>query len=334
MRSHPPQVSSYHGSSPSVRRSRRVRRYRFRWVWAVLALNTGCLILGVDALRRQSVPQSVSTSDWRSPLLASAAMLIPSSYAAPAPSPSASLSLESLSALPSPSAESSSGSESSSTGDRIFLSYGEWLKVLKQEADAIAIAKPKKLAILAGDSISLWFPTDLLPGDRTWLNQGISGETSAGLLKRLSLFEATQPDSVFVMIGINDLIKGYSTDTVFANQELIIEDLLEYHPDTQIVIQSVLPHAGEAATWEGRDRLLKVSNDDIRVLNEQLAGLSDRYDQVKYLDLYKDFADPEGNLRMDLSTDGLHLNEKGYQLWRQVLQAYSLTAEHDLVENQ
>ncbi|MBF2078406.1 MAG: lysophospholipase [Synechococcales cyanobacterium T60_A2020_003] len=262
-------------------------------------------------------------------------MLIPSSYAAPAPSPSASLSLESLSTLPLPSAESSSGAEAeASTGDRIFLSYGEWLEVLKQEADAIAISKPKKLAILAGDSISLWFPPDLLPGDRTWLNQGISGETSAGLLKRLSLFEATQPDTVFLMIGINDLIKGYSTDTVFANQELIIEDLLEQHPDTQIVIQSVLPHAGEAATWEGRDRLLKISNDDIRALNERLSGLSDRHDQVKYLDLFSDFADSDGNLRMELSTDGLHLNEKGYQLWRQVLQAYSLTAEHDLVENQ
>jgi lysophospholipase L1-like esterase len=317
MRGHPTPVQGYDLHPSPIRPVGRAR-HRLTWVWLILLLNTGCLVMGIGVLRRHSVPRRVSMAAWRSPVWIGTALLSTSSYATSNPSQAPPLLSEPIPTEPVPTAQPASG-------ERIFLNYSEWLNVLKQEAEVTADSKPERLSILAGDSISLWFPAELLLGDRTWLNQGISGETSAGLLKRLDLFQATQPDTIFVMIGINDLIQGFSTDTVLANQELIAEDLQEQHPSTRIVIQSVLPHAGEAATWEGRDRLLTISNDDIRDLNERLAALSDRHAQVEYLDLYSRFADDQGNLRLELSTDGLHLNEKGYQLWRQVLQAYSLT---------
>jgi len=41
-----------------------------------------------------------------------------------------------------------------------------------------------------------------------------------------------------------------------------------------------------------------------------------------YLDLYPMFSDAEGNLQTELSTDGLHLNEQGYLVWRSALQLF------------
>ncbi|HEY9664012.1 MAG TPA: hypothetical protein V6C65_36640, partial [Allocoleopsis sp.] len=76
-------------------------------------------------------------------------------------------------------------------GQRHQLNYEQWKEVLAQEADSAATKQPKRLSILAGDSISLWFPEAMLPADRTWLNQGISGETTSGLLKRLNIFDRT-----------------------------------------------------------------------------------------------------------------------------------------------
>ncbi len=207
-------------------------------------------------------------------------------------------------------------------GPRLQWTYEEWVAQLKREADAAAEKKPERLSILAGDSISLWFPVELLPPGRVWLNQGISGETSEGLLKRLTLFDRTQPQTVFVMIGINDLIRGVGDETILNNQRLIIQDLRSVHPYTKIVVQSILPHSGNKATWEGRERLLAIPNDRIRQLNKQLAAIAAEQG-VEYLDLYPLFADAQGNLQVEFSTDGLHLNSQGYLVWRSALLLFS-----------
>ncbi|MBW4467223.1 MAG: lysophospholipase [Pegethrix bostrychoides GSE-TBD4-15B] len=206
-------------------------------------------------------------------------------------------------------------------GERQKLTYEQWLDLLQQEAAATAARSPVHLSILAGDSISLWFPNELLPSQRHWLNQGISGETSAGLLRRLNLFDQTQPQTIFVMIGINDLLNGISDQTLLDNQQLILQALQAAHPQAQIVLQSILPHA-EVSSWEGRSRLQAISNQRIQALNAQLEEMA-RQAGAYFLDLYPLFATPEGYLRPELSTDGLHLSPQGYQTWSIALQVYS-----------
>lgn len=207
-------------------------------------------------------------------------------------------------------------------GERRQLTYEQWVRLLAQEARVAAEKRSPRLTVLLGDSLSLWFPTNLLLPDRNWLNQGISGETSAGLLERLDLLDDTQPETIFVMIGINDLIRGETDDAILNHQEQIIQYLKEVHPTTQVVIQSILPHADERTTWEGRDRLLTISNSRIRRLNSELEAIA-LQENVYFLNLYPLFSNRDGNLRMDLSTDGLHLNPQGYIVWRTAFEMYS-----------
>ena len=199
--------------------------------------------------------------------------------------------------------------------------YQQWVEQLQREAIAAANNRPERLTILVGDSLSLWFPSKLLPWDRNWLNQGISGETTAGLLKRLYLFDSTRPETIFVMIGINDLLNGVDNQKILANQRKIISQLRTVHPGSQIVVQSILPHSGELATWEGRDRLLQLSNSRIRKINRSLKALADD-EGAFYLNLYPLFTNAQGLLRSELSTDGLHLNDKGYQVWSTAIKMY------------
>ena len=198
-------------------------------------------------------------------------------------------------------------------GDRQYLNYQQWVALLRQEAQAAQDAP--RLTVLLGDSISLWFPTTLLPGRRTWLNQAISGENSGTLLQRLDALDDAQVETVFLMIGINDLIAGKAENQVVTNIERVVLYLQENHPDADIVVQSILPHAAENATWEGRDRLLLLPNDRVRVVNDAIAELAEA-DNVYYLNLHPLFMNGEGLLRPDLTTDGLHLNERGYLVWR------------------
>jgi lysophospholipase L1-like esterase len=207
-------------------------------------------------------------------------------------------------------------------GNRHKLNYQQWVDILKQEAKVAAEKRPNHLTVMAGDSLSLWFPPELLPESRHWLNQGISGENSTGLLKRLELFDRAQPETIFVMIGINDLIQGNDDEIILKNHRRIMRYLRKVHPQTQIVIQSILPHGGEEANWEGREKLLAVPNSRIHQLNRQLQTIA-RTEGVKYLNLHPLFVNKQGNLRPELSTDGLHLNSQGYLVWSSALQLYS-----------
>lgn len=201
------------------------------------------------------------------------------------------------------------------------LSYERWVALLAQEADVAATQKPAHLSVLAGDSISLWFPEELLPQGVNWLNQGISGETAGGLRQRLYLFDQVDAEVIFVMIGINDLMKGTAPATVAQEQQTIVRHLKSQHPRSKIVVQSILPHSGPGATWEGRDRLLALPNSKIYALNQTLEAMAEK-EGVYFLDLWPLFSDNQGNLRLALSSDGLHLNDQGYLVWATALQLF------------
>ncbi len=183
--------------------------------------------------------------------------------------------------------------------------YEEWIRLLRQEAQVMARSQgSNRLTILFGDSLFLWFPTDRLPSDRFWLNQGISGDTTAGMLRRISSFNQTRPDRIYVMAGINDLRRGASDQTVLSNLRLMIERLRQAHPNAGIVVYSILP-----------TRLPALPSDRIRRINASLAAIS-RQEGASFYDLQTHFAGTDGILRRELTTDGLHLSRRGYEVWQ------------------
>ena len=200
-------------------------------------------------------------------------------------------------------------------GDQHRLNYQQWISLLRREAEVLAAKNPDHVTVLLGDSITLWFPQELLPGQKTWVNQGLSGQSSAGLLERLDLLDSLQPEVIYIMVGINDLVWGKQDKTLLSSYEGIIHYLKRVHPQAKIVVQSILPHGAEHSTWEGRDRLLVLPNSRIRAVNQELNAIATAYN-VHFLDLYPLFANGEGNLRTDLTTDGIHLNHAGYLVWR------------------
>ena len=216
---------------------------------------------------------------------------------------------------------------------RTVLSYDQWLDVLKQEAVAVSAKNPERLTVLLGDSLSLWFPPEQLPSDRSWLNQGMSGETTAAMLKRLSFLDETKPQTILVMAGINDLKSGVSDADLLTNYRTMVQTLKQKHPDSELIIQSILPHGGEAMTVEERDRLLAVSNEQIFKLNQKLVTLA-REEQVLFLNLNPLFSNNEGMLRSDLTTDGLHLSPAGYLVWSTALQTFSQTQLRGAISTQ
>ncbi|MEX0269879.1 GDSL-type esterase/lipase family protein [Leptolyngbyaceae cyanobacterium UHCC 1019] len=185
--------------------------------------------------------------------------------------------------------------------------YEQWRTLMKREAAIAAKATTQRTSVLLGDSLSLWFPSDRLPQPQTWLNQSISGDTTNGILRRLSDFAATRPRVIYLMAGINDLKQGATTNEILWNMRQIITRLQQTQPQANLIVQSVLP-----------TRSVIASSDRIAHLNHQLKALATR-NGAYFLDLSSQMADTAGNLRPDLTTDGLHLNAQGYAVWQAIL---------------
>ncbi len=193
--------------------------------------------------------------------------------------------------------------------------YQQWRSLLAQEARQINAQTPT-LGIFLGDSLSQWFPSDRLPAQRLWLNQSISGDTTGGILRRLSTFAHTRPQVVYLMAGVNDLKTGASDQTIVSTLRQILQRLRQTHPDSKIVLQSILP-----------TRSLPVASQRIVNLNRQLQAIAQQQGAY-YLDVHSAMTDADGFLRLDLTTDGLHLNANGYAIWQAVLQQADTTLAH------
>ncbi|MBU6230015.1 MAG: hypothetical protein KGQ93_10020 [Cyanobacteria bacterium REEB459] len=193
----------------------------------------------------------------------------------------------------------------------VHPTHQDWQTLLRQEAAVMARAQgPNRLSIVLGDSLSLWLPAELLPHQQFWLNQGIAGETTAQILKRLPDFAPTRPDRIHLMAGINDLKQGASDRQILSNFQHIVERLKQQHPQAQIVVYSILP-----TRWQS------LPGDRIRSLNRSLSHLASQ-GGGSFVDLQPAFQDQHGQLRRELTTDGLHLAPQGYELWRTALVSY------------
>ncbi|PRD52731.1 GDSL-type esterase/lipase family protein [Sphingobacterium gobiense] len=148
---------------------------------------------------------------------------------------------------------------------------------------------------------------DILP-ELPVLNRGISGDISYGVLARLDEITRHQPEKVFLMIGVNDLKRGIPTTHIIENYTRIVRKVKQQSPITRVYLHSVLPvnPAKLIASFKA------VKNDDIQLLNDGLKRISQTQNGVYFVDLHTILADRLGNLRAEITPDGIHLEVAAY----------------------
>ncbi|MCX8024429.1 MAG: GDSL-type esterase/lipase family protein [Thermanaerothrix sp.] len=157
--------------------------------------------------------------------------------------------------------------------------------------------------VFLGDSITdgaRW--DELFPGLPV-KNRGINADTTQGVLARLDSILPGQPAAIFLLIGTNDLpwFMFRSDRDILETYTAILERCRRESPNTQVFVQSILPRARGYAK-----RILRI--------NAELEKLARRFGYT-FVNLFPHFADPEGQIRRELSNDKLHLMAIGYDLW-------------------
>lgn len=176
------------------------------------------------------------------------------------------------------------------------------------------LPKSEDAVIFLGDSITdegEW--TELL-GKPNIKSRGISGDTTDGVLNRLDEIVKFQPQKIFIMIGINDLISNKSINNTLTDYKYILSIFQNQIPNTEVFIQSVLPVNNVTSRyWQNTKNIIK--------LNLGLKELAKEFEN-QYIDVFSHLADPENQLDAQYTLDGLHLNGQGYLAWKNVIEKY------------
>ncbi|OHD65201.1 MAG: hypothetical protein A2176_14195 [Spirochaetes bacterium RBG_13_51_14] len=144
------------------------------------------------------------------------------------------------------------------------------------------------------------------------VNRGIDGDTTDGVLDRISDVTKLKPAQLFIMVGGNDIVHGRKEREIADNYRKILARIRAESPLTRIYVQSILPTVYQ---------IVPLLRNSIQELNGRLKTFADNR-QVIYVDIYTHMADKNGDLKSAYTSDGTHLNGRGYLVWRDVLRRY------------
>lgn len=180
----------------------------------------------------------------------------------------------------------------------------------------------KEQIVFLGDSITDLCCLDDYYGDLSLAcyNRGIGGDTTDGVLKRLEVSAYDlMPKKVVLMIGTNDVNGGKSEKYIIKNYEKIINGILDNIGGVQLYCISIIPQNKDLEEYADLDT--DAQNKKIQSINGKIKALSESRGAT-YIDLYPLLIGPENNLNKEYSDDGLHLNDKGFIVWSNLLKPY------------
>ena len=144
---------------------------------------------------------------------------------------------------------------------------------------------------------------------------GYPGQGLIGMIKRSNQISAVHPDKIFLMAGINDLnLNKMSFDEFCGYYEQLVDSILSSNNHADVFLQSILPVNHSINLLHPNTEIIVKANDFIKKLASRK--------RLTYIDLYNLYSDEKGELKKQLTSDGIHLKETAYHIWSSKIQLY------------
>jgi lysophospholipase L1-like esterase len=196
--------------------------------------------------------------------------------------------------------------------ERAEKRLADWPNLARYRDDNAKVTPGSKTVVLMGDSITDGWGRrygKFFPGE-PYLNRGISGQTTPQMLLRLRAdVLAHQPKVMVILAGTNDIAgnTGPMTLEEIEGNLASMAELATAH-GIRVVLSSVMPVCDYIRPQTDRRPMEK-----IKALNAWIQSYAARHKHV-YLDYFTPMLDEQGVLKKELTYDGLHPNEAGYEV--------------------
>lgn len=203
--------------------------------------------------------------------------------------------------------------------------HNDWAFLARYRDANVELGPPKageRRVVFYGNSITdAWarYFDQMFPG-KPYVGRGISGQTTPQMLVRFRQDVIDlHPAAVVILAGTNDIAgnTGPSTPQMIEGNLISMVELAKAN-GIRVVLSSVLP-AYDYPWSPGKEPAQKIV-----ALNRWIKDYCAAHNVV-YLDYYSAMADKRGGLPENLSRDGVHPNEAGYQIMARL-------AEHAIAE--
>lgn len=179
-----------------------------------------------------------------------------------------------------------------------------------QWQDSCIAPPPGAILVVGSSSIVGWsnrihqdlHPLNLIP-------RGFGGSTTYDLLYYLDeIVLPYRPRAILVYEGENDIAQGVTPQSVRTTFEVLLDRIHQELPGTRIYLLSLKPSVQRAHLWP----LMQQAN-------QALHEVSESREYVYFLDIATPMLDSDKSLGELLTSDELHMNTSGYDLWKEVV---------------
>ena len=181
-----------------------------------------------------------------------------------------------------------------------------------EAADKTDFTGHADVLFIGSSSIRLWNIEKYFP-DLNAINRGFGGSCineSVYYFDRIVLPYA--PRVIVFYAGDNDIAMGKSPETVFDDFRQFVSKTKSALPRTRIIYISIKPSIARWEQWPC-----------MKLANCLIAQYCDADPLLAFADISNVMLNENGRPRRELfRPDGLHLNEEGYQRWKEVLEVY------------
>ena len=187
----------------------------------------------------------------------------------------------------------------------------------RYQTKQIEFEKRANVTLMGHSLFDMWegFEKTLTLKGQSVANLGLSGTSTRQYLDVIAKPQHIQHlgKTVFIFLGVNDIVK----EPVYSPQQVldwISQIIQETQPLAEFNTRYFLLEATPVNCIE------TVTNAEIQAMNAYFNAHCPA--PLVFIPTYDKFLDNEGNLDRSLTVDGLHYNEKGYAILREILEVY------------
>jgi len=175
------------------------------------------------------------------------------------------------------------------------------------------IDKEALIVFTGSSSVRFWPDLEITFEGKNVINRGFGGSTMTDLIYyQEALILKHRPDKVFIYEGDNDISLSKTPEEILMKAKELVSTIHGRLPDTEVYFISPKP---SVARWDLKEVY--------KQFNYSLKAWASFEDKVHFIDVWTPMCDDTGEVLDDLFiADNLHMNTKGYRIWRRVILPY------------
>jgi lysophospholipase L1-like esterase len=190
-----------------------------------------------------------------------------------------------------------------------YLTYSQpFISEIKafETKDSLAMPATGQILLVGSSTFRFWTTSKEDLSEYPTINRGFGGSQMSDVNFYFDrIVSKYQPKMILVYEGDNDLAAGENPESIFEDFKIFAEKVKTQLPQAKVAYCSIRP---SIARTNIRDKQMKV--------NELIQGFCKKSKGFYFIDMYKEYFLPNGDLMPDVFvSDQLHLNKKGYEIW-------------------